>query len=149
PSRSSTRPIRGVPCGCARLRPRAGAWSNLSRSWFHFGSRFILVQGDSRIVFKGTSPAADCGWTAGRARCCGNELTVMPSFNRRAFLAGSAASAAAPALRALAATGDLDAVVVGAGAAGIAAGRRLAAAGRRFAVIEAAERVGGRCITDT
>src|SRR5215470_2553243 len=73
----------------------------------------------------------------------------MPSFNRRAFLAGSAAAAATPALRAVAASGDLDAVVVGAGAAGIAAGRRLAAAGRRFTVIEAAERVGGRCITDT
>jgi monoamine oxidase len=38
---------------------------------------------------------------------------------------------------------------VGAGAAGIAAGRRLAAAGKRFVVLEAADEVGGRCITDT
>jgi monoamine oxidase len=40
-------------------------------------------------------------------------------------------------------------VIVGAGAAGIAAARRLAAAGRRFALVEAAATVGGRCITDT
>jgi monoamine oxidase len=43
----------------------------------------------------------------------------------------------------------LDVVIVGAGAAGIAAGRRLAAAGRRFAIYEATANVGGRCITDT
>jgi monoamine oxidase len=46
-------------------------------------------------------------------------------------------------------SGWVDAVVVGAGAAGIAAGRRLAAAGKRFVVLEAADQVGGRCITDT
>jgi monoamine oxidase len=40
-------------------------------------------------------------------------------------------------------------VIVGAGAAGIAAARRLAAAGRRFAFLEASEMVGGRCRTDT
>jgi monoamine oxidase len=39
--------------------------------------------------------------------------------------------------------------IIGAGAAGIAAARRVAAAGRRFALIEAGNRVGGRCITDT
>jgi monoamine oxidase len=46
-------------------------------------------------------------------------------------------------------SGWVDAVIVGAGAAGIAAGRRLAAAGKRFVVLEAADNVGGRCITDT
>jgi monoamine oxidase len=46
-------------------------------------------------------------------------------------------------------SGWVDAVVVGAGAAGIAAGRRLAAAGKRFVVLEAADEVGGRCITDS
>ena len=40
-------------------------------------------------------------------------------------------------------------VIVGAGAAGIAAARRMAAAGRRFTLVEASERVGGRCVTDT
>jgi monoamine oxidase len=43
----------------------------------------------------------------------------------------------------------LDVLVVGAGAAGIAAARRLAAARLRVAVVEAASQVGGRCVTDT
>ena len=42
-----------------------------------------------------------------------------------------------------------DVIIVGAGAAGIAAARRIAAAGRRFVLIEASDHVGGRCITDT
>src|SRR6185295_220864 len=44
---------------------------------------------------------------------------------------------------------ETDVVIVGAGAAGIAAATRIAAAGRRFEVIEATDWVGGRCITDT
>jgi monoamine oxidase len=40
-------------------------------------------------------------------------------------------------------------VIVGAGAAGIAAARRLAGAGRRYALLEATERVGGRAFTET
>ena len=46
-------------------------------------------------------------------------------------------------------SGWVDVVIVGAGAAGIAAARRLSAAGKRYVVLEAAEEVGGRCITDT
>jgi monoamine oxidase len=46
-------------------------------------------------------------------------------------------------------SGSVDVVIVGAGAAGIAAARRLAAAGKRFALVEAADTVGGRCITDS
>ena len=42
-----------------------------------------------------------------------------------------------------------DVVVVGAGAAGLAAGRRLMEAGREVVVVEAAGQVGGRCITDS
>ena len=42
-----------------------------------------------------------------------------------------------------------DVVVVGAGAAGLAAGRRLMEAGREVVVLEAAGQVGGRCITDS
>jgi monoamine oxidase len=82
----------------------------------------------------------------------------MRRLSRRSFLASSAAAlAAAPALAAPRPTpapevprsGWVDAVIVGAGAAGIAAGRRLAAAGKRFVVLEAADQAGGRCITDT
>ena len=69
-------------------------------------------------------------------------------MNRRTFLAAGAASVAAPAL-AIAQAGDTDVVVVGAGAAGIAAARRIVAAGRRCVMVEATDRVGGRCVTDT
>jgi monoamine oxidase len=73
----------------------------------------------------------------------------MNRLSRRSFLAASAAMTAAPALGAVSLSGEVDVVIVGAGAAGIAAARRLAAAGRRFALIEAVDRIGGRCITDT
>jgi len=81
----------------------------------------------------------------------------MSRLSRRSFLAGSAASAgvaAVPARRAASApaapaAGDFDTVIVGAGAAGIAAAKRLAAAGRRYVVIEAADHIGGRCVTDS
>jgi monoamine oxidase len=81
----------------------------------------------------------------------------MSRLSRRSLLAGSAASAGVamlPARRATSATsaagsGDFDTVIVGAGAAGIAAAKRLAAAGRRYIVIEAADHIGGRCVTDS
>lgn len=44
---------------------------------------------------------------------------------------------------------DVDVIIVGAGAAGIAAARRLSAAGRSFILVEATGRIGGRCFTDT
>ena len=71
------------------------------------------------------------------------------ALDRRFFLTGSAALASAPALGAVAASGEVDVAIIGAGAAGIAAARRVAAAGRRFALLEASERIGGRCLTDT
>ena len=73
---------------------------------------------------------------------------TMPPLSRRSFLATSAAFAAAPALCANAAPADVDVAIVGAGAAGIAAARRIATAKARLAVIEAGNRVGGRCVTD-
>ncbi|MGZ3322609.1 MAG: flavin monoamine oxidase family protein, partial [Xanthobacteraceae bacterium] len=81
----------------------------------------------------------------------------MKHFSRRSFLASAGALAAGPALGAprpsptqeVPRSGWVDAVIVGAGAAGIAAARRLSAAGKRYVVVEAAEEVGGRCITDT
>jgi monoamine oxidase len=77
-------------------------------------------------------------------------LETMTRLSRRSFLAASAALAARPAIAAPAPTSGLvDVVIVGAGAAGIAAARRIAAAGRHYVLLEAADHVGGRCITDT
>ncbi|MBV8754172.1 MAG: FAD-dependent oxidoreductase [Hyphomicrobiales bacterium] len=74
----------------------------------------------------------------------------MKPISRRAFLAASASAVAAPAVAGTRQQpGMLDAIIVGAGAAGIAAGRRLAAANKRFLIVEAAERIGGRCFTET
>jgi monoamine oxidase len=72
----------------------------------------------------------------------------MYAVNRRAFLAGAAAIAAGPVLAAPAGQPDFDVVIVGAGAAGIAAARRIAGAGRSYVVLEASDRWGGRCFTD-
>src|SRR5579863_2995151 len=74
----------------------------------------------------------------------------MPRLSRRSFLAASAATLAAPAIAAPpSASADFDVVIVGAGAAGIAAARRIAAAGRKFVLLEAAGHVGGRCVAET
>src|ERR1700687_5184409 len=75
------------------------------------------------------------------------------TMTRRDFLSASAALAATPPLG----TGawgaplprEADIVVIGAGAAGIAAARRIMAANRRVIVVEAASQIGGRCLTDT
>src|ERR1044072_3101036 len=71
----------------------------------------------------------------------GNQPVTM-SLNRRNFIAGSAAIASTPALGA--ASGEVDVAIVGAGAAGIAAARKVAAAGRRYVLLEAGDRIGGR-----
>src|SRR5204863_114119 len=44
---------------------------------------------------------------------------------------------------------EADIVVIGAGAAGIAAARRIMTANRKVIVVEAAGQIGGRCQTDT
>lgn len=77
-----------------------------------------------------------------------------PHLSRRAFLAGAtalplASLGAARALGQVPASGQVDVVIIGAGAAGIAAARRVAAAGRSYALLEATKRPGGRAITDT
>lgn len=69
-------------------------------------------------------------------------------WSRRRVLAAGAALASGPAFGAVP-SGEPDVIVIGAGAAGIAAARRITAAGRRCVVVEASDRVGGRCVTDT
>ena len=75
------------------------------------------------------------------------------TMTRRELLSASAAIVLAPALggRAWAAPlpREADIVVIGAGAAGIAAARRIQAANRRVIVVEATGQIGGRCLTDT
>ncbi|HEY7243806.1 MAG TPA: FAD-dependent oxidoreductase [Xanthobacteraceae bacterium] len=80
---------------------------------------------------------------------------MASGWTRRLFLASCAALGAGPAWAQrrpapeTPRSGNVDVIIVGAGAAGIAAARRLAASGRRFVVLEAASEAGGRCITDT
>src|SRR3979490_382263 len=72
---------------------------------------------------------------------------------RRDFLSASAAMAVVPVFGGRAGAAPLsreaDIVVIGAGAAGIAAARRIMAANRKVIVVEAAGQIGGRCITDS
>src|SRR5436853_1080135 len=72
------------------------------------------------------------------------------TMTRRSLLS---AAAGAPLLAAGAWAAPLpreaDIVVIGAGAAGIAAARRIMAANRKVLVVEAAAQIGGRCLTDT
>src|SRR6202045_4669266 len=74
------------------------------------------------------------------------------TMTRRDFFSASAALAAAPALGARAwgapKPREADIVVIGAGAAGIAAARRIMAANRSVIVVEATGQIGGRCLTD-
>src|ERR1700760_1963662 len=75
------------------------------------------------------------------------------TMTRRDFLSASAGLSLTPVLGAGAMGAPLpreaDIVVIGAGAAGIAAARRIMAANRKVIVVEAAGQVGGRCITDS
>src|SRR6202047_913618 len=82
-----------------------------------------------------------------RVKSSGNHYMTM---TRRGFLSASALAAAAPLLGTRVWGAPLpreaDIVVIGAGAAGIAAARRIQAANRRVIVVEATSQVGGRCL---
>jgi len=67
---------------------------------------------------------------------------------RRSFLATLLAATALPSW-ARAQPANPDVVIIGAGAAGLAAAHALAAAGLSFVVVEAKDRIGGRAFTDT
>jgi monoamine oxidase len=71
-------------------------------------------------------------------------------LDRRRWLIGSGALAASLAGRPLPVrAAEPDAIVIGAGAAGIAAAKQLQAAGRSVIVLEARGRLGGRTFTDS
>src|SRR5262245_36445752 len=76
------------------------------------------------------------------------------TMTRRDFLSASAGLAMTPVFSGARAGAaplprEADIVVIGAGAAGIAAARRIMAANRKVIVVEAANQIGGRCQTDT
>src|SRR4030088_2963383 len=137
---SPKRPLRPLFCFLIMVESRC----NLVHAWR--GS--IMIDSPCRLP-----PTPGCGKFA---RCSyifqssGNHDMTM---TRRDFLSASAALAAAPALGARAWGAPLpreaDIVVIGAGAAGIAAARRIMAANRKVIVLEATGQVGGRCLTDT
>ena len=68
---------------------------------------------------------------------------------RRTLLAGAMSLALPRALRAQGAAFDVDVIIIGAGAAGLAAAQRLRVLGKTFVVLEARDRTGGRVFTDT
>ena len=74
------------------------------------------------------------------------------TMTRRDFLSASAGLAVLPVFGGARGAAPLpreaDIVVIGAGAAGIAAARRIMAANRKVIVVEAASQIGGRCQTD-
>jgi monoamine oxidase len=73
----------------------------------------------------------------------------MIRLNRRKFIGSATSAVVCPAVFARAATrADFDIIIIGAGAAGISAGRRLARSSKSFAIIEASDRLGGRCYTE-
>ena len=65
-------------------------------------------------------------------------------LTRRDMLIGAAALAVGPSTAALSISGEFDVAIVGAGAAGITAARRIASANRSYVVLEAGSRAGGR-----
>jgi len=78
-----------------------------------------------------------------------NLVDMSHGWNRRRFLGGAAAASLMPGLRKAWAQGEPDVVVVGAGAAGIAAARRLMTSGLSVLVLEARDRIGGRAWTES
>src|SRR6478672_5067206 len=118
--------------------------------WTHnlVNRRCVSVHARGERIRK--NPHAVCEYGPVGARCIAKENPpVTMSLNRRSFIAGSAAIASQPALGAVSASGETDVAIIGAGAAGIAAARKVAAAGRRYLLLEASDRIGGRCVTDT
>jgi monoamine oxidase len=68
---------------------------------------------------------------------------------RRSFLVGTGATLALPRIVRAQPASDADVLIVGAGAAGLAAARECQRLGTSFILVEARDRIGGRVFTDT
>lgn len=79
----------------------------------------------------------------------GDAADLTMRLTRRRMLTATAALAAGLPIGTRAGAEEFDCIVVGAGAAGIAAARKILAHKRSVLVIEAADHIGGRCVTDT
>jgi ribulose 1,5-bisphosphate synthetase/thiazole synthase len=64
-------------------------------------------------------------------------------LTRRSAMTGLASALSCPAFASLRREPDFDVLIIGAGAAGIAAGRRLLASNKKFAILEASDRIHG------
>ncbi len=73
----------------------------------------------------------------------------MSVLSRRHFFLAGAVGLTTPLWPKLAVSANPDVIVIGAGAAGIAAAKALMASGRSVTVIEAGKRIGGRVFTET
>ena len=73
----------------------------------------------------------------------------LPDIGRRSFLAGLGATMVAPRLAYAQFPSNPDVIVIGAGAAGLAATRVLMEGGLDVVLIEASGRMGGRAYTET
>src|ERR1700675_2352989 len=113
----------------------------------HASARSIMIDLPRRLLTtRGCGKFARCSSVL---QSSGNHDMTM---SRRNFLSASAGLAVTPMLggRVFGAplSREADIVVIGAGAAGIAAARRIQAANRKVIVVEAASQIGGRCQTD-
>ena len=78
-----------------------------------------------------------------------NPFRTLPSMSRRSLIAGSAMSLLLPTFGRAEVETNPDIVIVGAGAAGIAAAHALSERGIRYVMVEAGSRIGGRAYTET